>query len=137
MAAHVLTAARVEIGGTNISQWVRQCELSIERDAPEQTTMGDSTKRVIAGLMSWSVSLTLAQDFAASAVDQTIYNAFSAGTPVTVKIRPTNAAISATNPEYSGSGIITSYNPISGSVGDFHETSVEIQSAGDLTRATS
>lgn len=136
MAAQVLTAARLEINGVNLSSWVRSVELTIERDAPEQTTMGDTTKRVIAGLLNWSVSATFAQDFAASAVDSTLWSAFSAGTPVTVKVRPTQAAISATNPEYTGSAIVTSYNPVAGGVGDFHETQIEMQAAGALTRAT-
>lgn len=137
MAAQVLTAARLEVNGVNLSSWVRSVELTLERDAPEQTTMGDSTKRVIAGLLNWSVTATFAQDFASSAVDATIYAAFAAGTPVSVKVRPTQGAITTTNPEYSGNAIITSYNPISGSVGDLHETQVEFTAAGPLTRATS
>lgn len=137
MAAQVLTNARLEVNGVNLSSWTRSVELSIERDAPEQTTMGDTTKRVIAGLMDWSVTATFAQDFGSGAVDATIWSAFSAGTPVTVKVRPTQGAISATNPEYTGNAIIVSYNPVSGGVGDFHETQVEFKAAGALTRATS
>lgn len=137
MPAQVISAARLEVNGVNLSQWTRSVELTIERDTPDQTTMGDTTRRVIGGLLDWSVSATFAQDFAASAVDQTIWNAFAAGTAITVKVRPTSAAISATNPEYTGSAIIASYNPVSGSVGDFHETQVEFRAAGALTRATS
>jgi hypothetical protein len=41
------------------------------------------------------------------------------------------------NPEYTGNGILFKYPPITGGVGDIHETDIDIGCGGDLTRTTS
>ena len=58
------------------------------------------------------------------------------GTVVAIKVRPTTAAISATNPEYSGNVLVSEYSPLDGSVGDLATTSVSWPGAGALARAT-
>ncbi len=140
MPAMVLTDCFVEVNGTNISQFVKSASLTPERDAQEDTAFGDSTHQSIPGLKNWTLELELNQDYAAAAVDATLWPLFDAGTVFVTKLRPTSAAISATNPEYRAGGFITSYPPIGGSVGEIHTTSISIVPSGAnaaIVRATS
>ena len=57
------------------------------------------------------------------------------GTQVAVKFRPTSAAKGSNNPEYSGTGLLSSYNPVGQSVGDLATAPIKIVSAGTLARA--
>jgi predicted secreted protein len=137
MATFALTDASVTVGGTDLSAWVRSVSLTLDKDAIDDTNMGDSTHINLAGLKNWSISITFSQDFASSAVDDTlwtIYNA-AAGTAAIIVV-PTSGAVSATNPSYTGTGLLTSYPPLDGSVGDHAEVSVEFVAAGDQARAT-
>jgi hypothetical protein len=45
--------------------------------------------------------------------------------------------VSSTNPQFSGSGILQTYPPVSGSVGDIANAPTTFQGSGALTRATS
>ena len=138
MADLVLTDASVSVAGTDLSAWVRSISLSWKRNAVDDTNMGDSTSVNIGGLKDWTVSITFSQDFASSAVEDTLYSVFNSsdGTAALV-IKPTSGAVSATNPSYSGTGLLTSLPILDGSVGDHAEITAEFVAAGDLTRATS
>jgi hypothetical protein len=56
------------------------------------------------------------------------------GSTTTFVIKPTSGSVSATNPSWSGTGLLTSYDPLGGSVGDLHMTQAQFASAGALTR---
>ena len=53
---------------------------------------------------------------------------------VTVICKPTSGADSATNPAYTGSAVLESFTPMTGSVGDLASASASFQAAGALTR---
>lgn len=135
MSALVLTNAYVSINGVDLSDHVRQIKFPYSADAVEAAAMGDTTKINLAGLKDWSVDVTFKQDFASNKVDATMFSIV--GTAVTVAIRPVNASASATNPEYTGSGLCTSYAPVDGQHGALLETSAAFKPAGALSRATS
>lgn len=135
MASFAFVDARVEINSVVFTGLVRSVTLNVEAEDLEDTAFGDTYRSRIGGLKDWSVDLEFNQDFAASMVDVTLFPLL--GTVVTVKVRPTTAAISATNPEYSGSVLVSEYNPLDGSVGDLATTSVSWPGAGTLARATS
>lgn len=123
MASLAFTDARVEINAVDLSDWVTSVELPVEFEELEDTAMGDSARSRIAGLQDSSVSITFNQDFAAAAVDTTIWPLIK--TIVVIKVRPTSAAISATNPEYVGSYLISQWNPFNNEVGDLAQVEVE------------
>lgn len=135
MASFAFVDARVEINSVVFTGLVRSVTLNVEAEDLEDTAFGDTYRSRIGGLKDWSVDLEFNQDFAASMVDVTLFPLL--GTVVTVKVRPTTAVISATNPEYSGSVLVSEYNPLDGSVGDLATTSVSWPGAGTLARATS
>lgn len=134
MATFVLTDASVVINAVDLSDHVRQVTLNVEADGQEDTAMGDSWRSRLGGLKDSSVEIEFNQDFAASEVDATLWPLF--GTTTTVTIKPTSSAVSATNPSFSGSMLLTEYPPLDGSVGDVATTSVTFEGAGTITRAT-
>lgn len=115
--------ARVEVNGVDMSDWIRQVTLPIEFEELEDTAMGDRGRSRIAGLQDSSLSLELNQDFAVAAVDALLFAL--AGETTVVKVRPTSAAISTTNPEYVATYLVSQYQPFGNSVGELATTSVQ------------
>lgn len=134
MASFALTNAYVTVNAVDLSAFTRSVTLNVEAEDLEDTAMGDTYRSRIAGLKDWSVDIEWNQDFAASAVDVTVFALL--GTVVAVQVKPVNAAISTTNPQYSGNVLVSEYSPLDGSVGDLATTSVSWPGAGALTRAT-
>lgn len=134
MASFAFIDARLEVNSVVLSSFCRAVTLNVSADELDDTAMGDTYRSRISGLKDFSVQPEFNSDFAASAVDVTIFALL--GSTTTVKVRPTSAAISATNPEYSGSVLVSQYNPFGNSVGDLATVSVAWPGAGTLTRAT-
>ena len=135
MATLVYTNAKLEINGVNLSSHASEVSLNYASETVDETAMGDDTRINKGGLKTWSIDVTFHQDFAAAAVDATLFSLV--GTTVCVEIRPQNICSTVINPEYSGIGLIESYNPVGGSVGSLLDAPVTIQSAGSLSRASS
>jgi len=135
MAKFVLTDASLVINSVDLSDHVRSVTLNYEAELQDDTTMGDDTRTNLGGLKNWSMDVEFTQDYASGEVDATLFSIV--GSAVTVVLKPTSSAVSATNPSYSGTGVIGSYSPIGNSVGDLAVAPVTIAPAGTLTRATS
>lgn len=134
MASFALTDAKVTVGGTDLSTYVRQVTINVSADEQDDTAMGDTFRSRIAGLKDWSVNLEFNQDFAAGAVDATLWPLL--GTVATVTVKATSAANSVTNPQYSGSVLVSQVNPLTNGVGDLATTSITWNGAGTLSRLT-
>lgn len=135
MATFAFTDASVVINSVDLSDHVRQVTLNVQADQLDDTAMGDTYRSRIGGLKDWSVTVEFNNDFAASEVDATLWPLL--GTTTTITVKPTSAAVGATNPSYSGSVLVSQVQPLGNSVGDLATTSVTWQGAGTLTRATS
>lgn len=122
MATHAFIDARVEVNSVDLSDWVTNVTLPIEYEALEDTAMGDTARSRLAGLQDSTIGINFNQDFAASSVDATL--AAARGTVIVVKVRPTSSAISATNPEYVGSYLVSQYSPFGAGVGELAVTQV-------------
>lgn len=133
MAEFVYTNAFLSIGGTDLSDHVRQATLEYNAEMQDKTAMGDLTRTRLGGLKDWTLTVNFNQDFAASNVDATLFPLV--GTSVAIILRPDAAAVSATNPNFTGNAILESYAPLGGNVGDMAETPVTLQADGTLTRA--
>ncbi len=134
MATFAFIDARIEINSVVMSAMATSCTLKVNADELEDTAFGDTYRTRLGGLKDWTVDVDFNSDFAASQVDQTLFPLL--GTLVTIKLRPTSSAISTTNPEYSGSVLITEYTPLDGGVGDLAKVSVSWPGSGVLARAT-
>jgi hypothetical protein len=134
MATLVYTNAFIQINAVDLSSHASEVSLNYASEMQDETAMGDSTRVRKGGLKDWSVDVTWHQDFAAGAVDATLFSLV--GTTVCVEMRPQNICSTAINPIFSGIGVIESYNPMGGSVGALLDAPTTIQSAGNLSRAT-
>lgn len=129
--------ARVEVNSVDLSDWVNSVTLPAEYEALEDTAMGDTARSRVAGLEDSTLQINWNQDFAAGGPDATIWPIRK--TVVVVKVRPTSAAISATNPEYVGSYLVNSYSPFGNKVGELGtvSTSWPLSDADGIARNTS
>jgi len=134
MARIVLTNAVVKINSVDLSDHVASIELSQEVEEVETTAFGDSARTRTGGLANNSLSLDFHQDFASASVDDTL-NALVGGT-ASFEILPAGTAVSATNPSYSGTVLLTEWTPVSGAIGELATASITWPISGAVTRAT-
>lgn len=134
MAKFVATDYKITINGTNFSTSLASVELPIEVEEQETTAFGSSWRTRIAGLRSGSITLEFHQDFAAAAIDATLFPLL--GTNATVVVVPTAGTVTSTNPSYAGEFLVTSYTPFNSTVGDLATVSITWPLTGALTRAT-
>ncbi len=134
MAKFVATDYKITINGTNFSTSLASVELPIEVEEQETTAFGSSWRTRIAGLRSGSITLEFHQDFAAAAIDATLFPLL--GTNATVVVVPTSGTVTSTNPSYAGEFLVTSYTPFNSTVGDLATVSITWPLTGALTRAT-
>ena len=137
MATFVLYDASLTVAGVDLSDHVRSVTVDAGQNMADDTAMGDAFVSNAAALATWSVSVEFLQDYASSKVDATLEPLLGLGTTAALVVKPTSGSVPSTNPSYSGTGILESYNPIGGSVGDQAMASATFQSASALTRATS
>lgn len=134
MAAIALTDAYVVLNSNNLSAYVQSIELNVDVEDLETTTMGQTHKTHIGGLKSGTITINFVQDFAAGALDATMWPLV--GTVVSFETRPTSGAVSTSNPKYTGNVLISQWNPISNGVGELATVSVTFPTSGPVTRAT-
>lgn len=134
MATFVATDYSVVINSVDLSDHVKQVTLDYSAEEQDDTVMGDSTRSAKGGLKQWGGTVEFVQDFAANEVDATLWSLV--GSTTTITLKPTSSAVSATNPSFSGTALITAYGPMSSSVGDLAQVTLSFTSAGDITRAT-
>ena len=139
MAHFVLTDATVIINGVTLSDHAKSVTVEDTRDQVDLTAFGATNKTYGKGLGDGKFTIEFFQDFAAGEVHATLQPLISSTTPVTVEVRATSAARSATNPGIVMSALMFNYNPLSGSIGDASTFSAEFQNAaqGGITYPTS
>ena len=125
MAIFVLTDATVIVNGVTLSDHANQVTVEDTRDSVDITAFGATSKAVAKGLGDAKITVQFFQDFAAGKVHATLQPLLGSTTPVTVEVRATSAARSATNPAAVLSALLMSYNMLSGSLGEASGTSAE------------
>jgi hypothetical protein len=126
---------KVTIGTTVLSDSIASVTLDITTDEIETTSFGNAGYRTrIGGLKDGSVSFDFHQDFGAGAVDALLFPLM--GSTVAVSIAPTSGTVTATNPEYRFTALVTQYQPFAGSVGDLATLSVTWPTASEIVRGT-
>lgn len=135
MALYTYSDVFLSLGGTTISDHVTSVQLNQSIETIDKTAMGDSTRVFRAGLDGWTMEVEVHGDFAAGELDA-IYAAAS-NNELAVVLRPTSSAKGTTNPEYTGTGLVTSWTPLMGSVGDGAKSTMSLVANTALTRATS
>jgi len=135
MAIFVATDFSVSINGsTALASYLTQVELKTSANDITTTSFGSTWVTRVAGLKEGTVTLQFNQDYAAAAVDATIWPLL--GTSATVVIKPTSTATSATNPAYTAICLVNDLTPVSGHIGDLSTFSITWPTNGTVSRAT-
>lgn len=124
MAVYVFIDALFSANSVDLSDHTKSVSITYEAEMLDDTVMGTTgTRSNLPGLKNWTIEATLLQDFAGGSVDATLFGLIGAAAhPLKVRKSKTDA-ISATNPEYQGNGVLANYTPIGGTVGDLGQTS--------------
>ena len=138
MARIVLTDASVTINSVNLSDHIASITINESTDVVETTAFSSTAAKTrVAGLKDNSVTLEFHQDFASSSVEQTINGSTSlVGTVTTIVVKPTSSSVSATNPSYTFSALVSEWTSLSGAVGELSTASVTWPITGAITKAT-
>jgi hypothetical protein len=135
MSIFVFTNGYVMVNAVDLSDHVDSVKVNVTDGSQEYVQMGSGTLptlRLPTGVQDWSADIEFKQDYAASKVDATIWGC--RGTAVALHFKPVNAAISATNPDYTGNGLLTSYEPVNGAFGEITKTTAHFDAAAALDR---
>jgi hypothetical protein len=140
MAVFAATDYSIVYNNVELSVYLKGVTLDALVADLDTTGMGTTNNAFhtrITGLKDWKGSLDLFQDYAAGEVDATIAPDVISGTARTLTIKPTSAAVSATNPRYFGSIIVSDYVPFTVTApGEVAQAKITFVGAGPLTRAT-
>lgn len=134
MAVFLNNGVSVTVNSVDLSDHVTSITLNRTFDELEVTAMGDSGHKFVKGLEASSLTLDFLNDTATGEVLQTLQAAW--GTNVTVVIKQSSAAISATNPSYTMTCLVNNTTDINGAVGDLGTQSVTWNVSGTVAVAT-
>jgi hypothetical protein len=137
VAVEVIIDQRLVINAVVLSDHIKMAALEMQSEAKDSTTMGTSGwKTFLAGLREGTLGVNFLNDYAASSVDATLWPLFSSGTGVTTfATRKSSGSISTTNPEYSGSIVVTQHKT-GATVGELATMDVQYPTTGAVARAT-
>ena len=123
------------INSVDLSDQATAATITYTVEALENTAFGSTSRTYTSGLANNSVTVTLYQSYAASETEASIYSLV--GTTTTLVLKPSSAAVSATNPSYTLTGAyLESHTPINASLGELSTIDLTF-TGGTLTKATS
>ena len=135
MAVFMNNGCVVTVNAVDLSDHVTSVTLNRSFDELEVTAMGDTGHKFVKGLEASSVTIDFLNDTATGEVLQTLQAAW--GTNVTVTLKTTSAATSATNPLYTFTALVNNTTDINGAVGDLSTQSVTWNVSGAVAVTTS
>ena len=105
----------------------------------ETTSFGDTARKfggsAVTSLQNNTIEVELYQSYAASETEATIFSLV--GIQTTLVLKPSSAAVSATNPSYTLTGAyLSAHTPINASLGELSTITLTF-AGGALTKATS
>ena len=134
MAVFLNNGVSVTVNSVDLSDHVTAVTINRNFDELEVTAMGDTGHKFVKGLEASSVTIDFLNDTATGKVLQTLQAAW--GTSVTVVVKQTSAAVSATNPSYTMTCLVNGTTDVNGSVADLGMQSVTWNVNGTIAIAT-
>ena len=135
MAVFMNNGVVVTVNTVNLSDHVNSVTLNRTFDELNVTAMGDNGYKQVKGLEKASLTIEFLNDTAAASVLPTLQAAY--GTNVTVTLKQSSAATSATNPLYTMTCLVNNLTDINGAVGDLSTQSVTWNVSGTVAITTS
>lgn len=130
MGKVVIKDASITINAVNLSNHVSKVTVATQFNKVDVSSMGDTFMEYLQGLGDATITVDFFQDFDSGEVDDTLWPLMISGSVFPIVVKPTSAAVSATNPSYTMSAILLTYDPIDASIGAASTTSVQFQNAG-------
>lgn len=131
MAKLVLTDVQTRINGVDYSTNINQVEINVSTDSVETTAFGSEWRSEVSGLKAATFTVSLHNDYAASAIDGSLWALL--GTQATVVVKPLGTA---TGVGYSFLCNVTNLTPVAGSIGDLAAQNLTWPVSGPITRST-
>lgn len=132
MAVYALTSQVATVNSVDYSDHLKSATLTVDAAQLDSTDFASAGwVEAIGGLKSGTLSLEFMDDVADNDVDEELFALL--GTVVAFTLKAATGAISASNPEYQGSVLVTSHS-LGGSVGDLAKKSVSWPTTGAITR---
>jgi hypothetical protein len=122
MAIYLSNGVVVTLNSVALSDHVTSATINRSFDELEVTAMGDTAHKFVKGLEASTITLDFLSDTAAANVNATLQAAW--GTTVTLTLKQTSAAVSATNPLYSTTILVNNTTDINGAVADIATQSI-------------
>lgn len=135
MAVYMSDDLAITVNAVDLSDHVTSVTFSEIADELETTAFGQSFRSRIGGLKDGSLDVDFNQDFAASNVQATIRTLL--GTVTVITLKPTSASVSATNPSFTFSVLITEWPTFGNAVGELATASVSWPITTAVVEATS
>jgi len=130
----VLDDAVFDLGAIDYSPQVRELSIPQGSETTDPTTFGATARLVAAGLRTGSATISYNEGGTLGTALATL-QATSARTAVVV-IKADSAATSTTNPAFTFTGMMASYEPLGGSVGDHRIGSATFELASAIVITT-
>lgn len=132
MAVYALTSQVTVINSVDYSDHLKSSTLTLDAAQLDTTDFASGGwVEMIGGLKSGTLALNFMDDVADNDVDEELFALL--GTVVTFTVKATSSAISASNPEYQGSVLITGHS-IGGDVGALAQKSLTFPTSGAIVR---
>lgn len=129
--AFVMTDATVIVNGVTLSDQAKSVVVNDDRAQVDVTAFGATNVQYAKGLGNGSIQIEFYQNFAAGKTHATLQPLIGSTTPVSVEVRATSAARSATNPGILlASALLFNYTPLSGGPADASSFPATFQNAG-------
>jgi len=139
MATTVLSNPVVSVGasspGTAITTQVISAVVNESQDQLESTAFGQTNRTYVGGLTNATITLTLLMDYSASST-YALLNSLKGAAATYVAVKPTSAAISATNPEFQlTNGYLASFDVVNAQLGELQQVEA-VFNGGTLVKDT-
>lgn len=130
-----LSNPSVTINSVDLSDQCTAASITYLVEQLENTAFGSTARTYTGGLENNTVTVTLYQSYAANETEASIYSLV--GTTTTLVLKPSSAAVSATNPSYTITGAyLESHTPINASLGELSTIDLTF-TGGSIAKATS
>lgn len=122
MAKFAIRTPDISVNGVDLSEHVSSVTIEQTSDEVDVTGSKAKAKEILPGIPDATITLNFWQDFDAGSVDATLQPIYDAAEPAPIVVKPTEAAVSATNPSYTMQGVLLNYSPLSGAIGEASAT---------------
>ena len=130
MAVFLNNGVVLTVNSVDLSDHVTAVTINRTFDELEVTAMGDSGHKFVKGLEASSITIDFLNDTAAGETLATLQDAY--GDNVTVTVKQTDAAVSATNKLYTMTCLVNNLTPVAGSVSEIGMQSVTWSVSGTV-----